>query len=85
MCSLPTLILFSSFFTSGFQPSNGTPPFSPTLRFASHWAELMRPFRAFTVVSIQFNTSTPQQLNNSTPAGHNKPLKLVQLVVKADG
>ena len=46
MCSLPTLILFSSFFTSGFQPSNGTPPFSPTLRFASHWAELMRPFRA---------------------------------------
>ena len=41
-------------------------PFFPTLRFAPHWAELMRPFRAFTTVSKQINTSTPQHLNNQT-------------------
>ena len=35
-------------------------------RFAPHWAELMRPFRAFTTVSKQINNSTPQQLNTST-------------------
>ena len=46
MCSLPTLILFWFFLKSGFQPSQWVLPFSPTLRFASHWAELMRPFRA---------------------------------------
>ncbi|WP_449190673.1 hypothetical protein, partial [Tannerella forsythia] len=38
----------------------------PTLRFAPHWAELMRPFRAFTTVSKQINNSTPQQSNTST-------------------
>ena len=26
-------------------------PFFPTLRFATHWAELLRPFRAFTAGS----------------------------------
>ena len=35
-------------------------------RFAPHWAELMRPFRAFTTVSKQINNSTPQQSNTST-------------------
>ena len=30
-----------------------TMPFSPTLCFAPHWAELTRPCRAFTVVSVQ--------------------------------
>ena len=46
-------------------------PFFPTLRFALHWAELMRPFRAFTTVSKQINTSTPQHLNNRTPQQSN--------------
>jgi len=46
-------------------------PFFPTLRFAPHWAELMRPFRAFTTVSKQINTSTPQHLNASTPQQSN--------------
>ncbi|WP_442713445.1 hypothetical protein [Tannerella sp.] len=38
--------------------------FSPTLRFATHWAELLRPFRAVTAVSQQ-----SKQLNNSMPEG----------------
>ncbi|BAR49258.1 hypothetical protein TF3313_1760 [Tannerella forsythia 3313] len=33
----------------------GCPVFFPTLRFAAHWAELIRPFRALTTVSKQIN------------------------------
>ena len=54
--------------------------FSPTLCFATHWAELTHPFGAVTVVSYQFsssqlsansqNNSTTQQSNSSTPEGH---------------
>ena len=51
--------------------------FSPTLRFATHWAELTHPFGAVTVVSYQLlssqlsaNNSTTQQSNNPTPEGH---------------
>ena len=54
--------------------------FSPTLRFATHWAELTHPCGAVTVVCYQFsssqlsansqNNSTTQQSNNSTPEGH---------------
>ena len=47
--------------------------FSPTLRFATHWAELTCPCGAFTVVCYQFsssqhsaNNSTIQQFNNQT-------------------
>ncbi|MGP1462391.1 hypothetical protein, partial [Tannerella sp.] len=38
--------------------------FSPTLRFATHWAELTCPCGAVTVVSYQ---PTIKQLNTSTP------------------
>ena len=50
--------------------------FPPTLRFATHWAELTHPFGAVTVVSRQLlssqlsvNNSTTQQSNNPTPEG----------------
>ena len=41
--------------------------FSPTLRFATHWAELTRPCGAVTVASYQPTVKTIQHLNNSTP------------------
>ncbi|WP_221620588.1 hypothetical protein, partial [Tannerella forsythia] len=46
---------------------------------ASHWAELSRPFRAFTAISgannstiKQLNESTNKQLNISTPEEHTR-------------
>ena len=58
-----------------FSPPDGIRPFSPTLRFAPHWAEIMRPCGAFTAVSQQLNDSTNKHLNNSTPAGEYKGWK----------
>ncbi|SCQ18920.1 hypothetical protein TFUB20_00522 [Tannerella forsythia] len=37
----------------------------PTLRFAAHWAELTRPFRALTAVSIQPSALHPPSLRSS--------------------
>ena len=44
--------------------------FPPTLRFATHWAELTCPCGAVTVASYQPTVKTIQQLNISTPEGH---------------
>ena len=36
-------------------------------RFATHWAELIRPFRAVTTVGKHLNNRTPHHLNAPTP------------------